>query len=178
MQEGKSSFSFTNLYARMRIAAGEKSKLAEFGLRRAQGPCGGIFASRYAVMGGFHSSSNVLASSLFNLNCIGTMAHSYVTAFSDLDEVKDFEINGKNVLSLTLKWRKQLGYEHTNDSELASFITFAWTFPHKTVLLVDTYNTVKSGVPNFCCVALALSECGYKIVGLRLDSGDLAELSK
>jgi len=67
---------------------------------------------------------------------------------------------------------------NTNDSELASFIAFAYSFPKNTVLLVDTFNTIKSGVPNFCCVALALNECGYKAKGFRLDSGDLAELSK
>ena len=88
------------------------------------------------------------------------------------------EINGKNILELTLKWRKELGFEHTNNSELASFIAYAYTFPNNVVLLVDTYNTTKSGVPNFCCLALALEECGVKARGFRLDSGDLAELSK
>lgn len=139
----------------MRIAAGPKSRLAEFGLRRAQGPCGGLYASRYAILGGFHATSNVQAAKMFNLPCIGTMAHSFVTSYSSLDEVKGMTLNGKNVLELALKWREKLGFQNTNDSELAAFIAFAVTFPHNIVCLVDTYSTTKSGVPNYCCTALA-----------------------
>lgn len=46
------------------------------------------------------------------------------------------------------------------------------------MILVDTYNTLTSGVPNFICVASALMDAGYDPKGVRLDSGDLAELSK
>jgi len=43
--------------------------------------------------------------------------------------------------------------------------------------LIDTYNTIESGVKNFMLVALALNDCGYISRGVRLDSGDLAGLS-
>ena len=46
------------------------------------------------------------------------------------------------------------------------------------MVLVDTYNTMLSGVPNFICVAFALQDAGYEPKGIRLDSGDLAGLSK
>ena len=45
-------------------------------------------------------------------------------------------------------------------------------------MLVDTYDTVKSGTRNFLLVALGLLRAGYKPIGIRLDSGDLAYLSK
>ena len=69
-------------------------------------------------------------------------------------------------------------FENTNDGELAAFISYAKAFPHKFLALVDTYNTLKSGVPNFICVAKALVDFGYKPVGVRIDSGDLSWLSK
>jgi nicotinate phosphoribosyltransferase len=43
--------------------------------------------------------------------------------------------------------------------------------------LVDTYDTVRSGIPNFTAVALTLHKLGYTPVGIRLDSGDLVSLS-
>lgn len=64
------------------------------------------------------------------------------------------------------------------DDELSAFRQFAETFPDKCILLVDTYNTLKSGIPNAITVAKELEKKGHRLVGVRLDSGDLAYLSK
>jgi nicotinate phosphoribosyltransferase len=64
------------------------------------------------------------------------------------------------------------------DDELTSFRTFAEMYPTKCVLLVDTYNTLRSGVPNAITVAKELEQRGHKLQAVRLDSGDLAYLSK
>jgi nicotinate phosphoribosyltransferase len=64
------------------------------------------------------------------------------------------------------------------DDELEAFRAFANTRPHDCIFLVDTYNTLKSGVPNAIIVAKEMEAKGYKAKGIRLDSGDLAYLSK
>lgn len=64
------------------------------------------------------------------------------------------------------------------DDELTAFRDFAETRPHNCVLLVDTYNTLKQGVPNAITVAKEMEARGEKLLGIRLDSGDLAYLSK
>ena len=63
-------------------------------------------------------------------------------------------------------------------SELAAFRKFAEVFPDRSYLLVDTYDTLRSGVPNAITVAKELERSGTKLLGIRLDSGDLAYLSK
>ena len=62
--------------------------------------------------------------------------------------------------------------------ELTAFRAYADMYPNGCLLLVDTYNTLKSGVPNAITVFKELREKGYEPVGIRLDSGDLAYLSK
>jgi nicotinate phosphoribosyltransferase len=63
-------------------------------------------------------------------------------------------------------------------SEIDAFRTYADIFPETCLLLVDTYDTLKSGVPNAIKVFEELKEKGHEPVGIRLDSGDLAYLSK
>ncbi|QIA07221.1 nicotinate phosphoribosyltransferase [Draconibacterium halophilum] len=64
------------------------------------------------------------------------------------------------------------------DSELEAFRAFAETNPNNTILLVDTYNTLKSGVPNAITMGHEMAAKGQKLKAIRLDSGDLAYLSK
>jgi nicotinate phosphoribosyltransferase len=63
-------------------------------------------------------------------------------------------------------------------NEIDSFRAYADIFPDTCMLLVDTYDTLKSGVPNAIKVFEELRTKGHKPVGIRLDSGDLAYLSK
>ena len=63
-------------------------------------------------------------------------------------------------------------------SEYEAFKAYAQIYPNSALLLVDTYNTLKSGVPNAIKVFDELKAEGYKPLGIRLDSGDLAYLSK
>ena len=63
-------------------------------------------------------------------------------------------------------------------SELEAFQAYADLYPDDCTLLVDTYDTLASGVPNAVKVGLKLRERGHELRGIRLDSGDLAYLSK
>lgn len=63
------------------------------------------------------------------------------------------------------------------DSEEEAFKSFADALPDNVILLVDTYDTLKSGVPNAIKTGKYLESIGKKIKGIRLDSGDLAFLS-
>lgn len=130
--------------ARIRIAAGN-AQVVEFGLRRAQGPDGGLSASRAACIGGVRRTSNVQAGQVFGIPVSGTHAHSWVMAFP---------------------------------TELEAFRAYAEVFPDAAVLLVDTYDTLASGIPNALRVARELRSRGYELQGIRLDSGDLAYLSR
>ncbi len=128
--------------ARICAAAGDAPVL-EFGLRRAQGPDGGLAASRAAYIGGCAATSNVLAGKQYDIPVKGTHAHSWVMSFDD---------------------------------ELSAFLAYAAAMPHNCTFLVDTYDTRK-GVAQAIEVGRRLRDLGHKMVGIRLDSGDLASLS-
>jgi nicotinate phosphoribosyltransferase len=130
--------------ARLTLSA-RSGQVIEFGLRRAQGPDGGLSVARAAAVGGVRSTSNVLAGRCFDLPVKGTHAHSWVMAFPD---------------------------------ELSAFRAYAECFPDSSVLLVDTYDTLTSGLPNTLTVARELRAAGHELLGIRLDSGDLAYLSR
>ena len=127
------------------VYAAKGGAVAEFGLRRAQGPDAGIYGARAAMIAGCASTSNVLAGKMFGVPVSGTHAHSWVMSF---------------------------------DSEIEAFRAYAKMYPDSCLLLVDTYNTLKSGVPNAIKVFEELRAAGHKPLGIRLDSGDLAYLSR
>ncbi|KAL5649826.1 hypothetical protein ACJX0J_040635, partial [Zea mays] len=178
--------------ARHRHVAGKSKVLLEFGLRRAQGPDGAISASKYCFMGGFDATSNVLAGNLFGIPLRGTHSHAFVSSYMSLDEIPDKALKSKDgsrlcqdFVSLVQEWLQKIQaanslggvFGDTNKSELAAFASYALAFPSNFLALVDTYDVMRSGIPNFCAVALALHDLGYKASGIRLDSGDLAYLS-
>ena len=127
-----------------RVCLAAESPVAEFGLRRAQGYAGGVWASRAAVVGGCASTSNVLAGKLFGLPVSGTHAHSWVMAF---------------------------------ESELEAFRAYAKAFPNNCILLIDTYD-VRQGLENAITVGLEMKQRGERLIGVRIDSGDLSWLAK
>uniref|UniRef100_A0AAZ3NYC4 Nicotinate phosphoribosyltransferase n=1 Tax=Oncorhynchus tshawytscha TaxID=74940 RepID=A0AAZ3NYC4_ONCTS len=182
--------------ARFRLAAGSRRKLLEMGLRRAQGPDGGLTASRYTYVGvsfrlsGFDMTSNVQAGFLFGIPVAGTMAHSYVTSFSSLEEVWPQTLVAANgdhdnidLISLTKGWLGRvcelLGAESgkIHEGELAAFLSYAIAYPHNFLPVIDSYSVTCSGLLNFCAVALSLFELEYSPLGVRLDSGDLCRQS-
>ncbi|CAO1941313.1 unnamed protein product, partial [Urochloa humidicola] len=143
-------------------------------------------------MGGFDATSNVAAGRLFGIPIRGTHSHAFVSSFMGLDEITDKALtssDGSNkcedFVSLVKNWLTKIQdgsslrgtFGETSQSELAAFTSYALAFPNSFLALVDTYDVMRSGVPNFCAVALALNDMGYKAVGIRLDSGDLAYLS-
>lgn len=64
------------------------------------------------------------------------------------------------------------------DSEYDAFKSFSEIFSENTVLLVDTFDTLHSGIPNAIRIAKEMENKGQRMKGIRLDSGDLAYFSK
>jgi nicotinate phosphoribosyltransferase len=128
--------------ARVCLAA-RGEPVIEFGLRRAQGPDGGMSASRAAYVGGCEGTSNTLAGKRFGIPVRGTHAHSWVMAFED---------------------------------EREAFEAYARTLPGDCIFLVDTYDTIE-GLRHAVETGRRMQQAGHELVGIRLDSGDLAYLS-
>lgn len=127
--------------------SGRGRPILEFGLRRAQGE-GGNAGARAALIGGASFTSNVAVSRAMNLPPKGTHAHSMVQLFMTLGM-----------------------------GELGAFRAYAELYPDDCLFLVDTVDTLESGVPNAIRVFEELKRKGHTPLGIRLDSGDLAYLS-
>jgi nicotinate phosphoribosyltransferase len=126
---------------------GHAQLMLEFGLRRGHDR-GANAGARAALIGGADYTSNVGLSSVMGLPPKGTHAHSMVQLFTAMGQ-----------------------------SELDAFHAYAELYPDDCLLLVDTVNTLESGVPNAIRVFEELRRRGHEPVGIRLDSGDLAYLS-
>ena len=127
--------------------SGRGQLLIDFGLRRGQDK-GANAAVRAALIGGADFTSNVGMSRVLGYAPKGTHAHSMVQVFMALGM-----------------------------SELDAFRAYAEVYPDDCLLLVDTIDTLESGIPNAITVFEELRRKGHEPVGIRLDSGDLAYLA-
>lgn len=127
--------------------AGRGQLVLEFGARRAQGKAA-LAGARAALIGGADFTSNTGISHVLGYPPKGTHAHSMIQMFIALGE-----------------------------GELGAFRAYAELYPDDCLLLVDTINTLESGVPNAIKVFEELRRKGHEPTGIRLDSGDLAHLS-
>ena len=127
--------------------SGRGKVMLEFGLRRGHDK-GANAGTRAAMIGGADFSSNVGLSHVLGFPPMGTHAHSIVQLFMALGQ-----------------------------GELEAFRAYAEVYPDDCLLLVDTINTLESGIPNAIRVFEELRLKGHDPVGIRLDSGDLAFLS-
>ncbi|MEX2536703.1 MAG: nicotinate phosphoribosyltransferase [Trueperaceae bacterium] len=119
----------------------------ELGMRRGQGLAVNT-ATRAAMIGGADASSNTGASLLLGIPPVGTHAHSMVQAFIA-----------------------------AGGNEIDAFRAYAETYPDNCLLLVDTIDTINSGLANAITVFEELRAAGHEPIGIRLDSGDLAHLA-
>ncbi len=127
--------------------AAQGGSVVDFGMRRGQGT-GVVAGARAALIGGVDASSNTGVSSVLGVEPAGTHAHSMVQAFIA-----------------------------QGGTELDAFRAYAATYPDACVLLIDTVDTLGSGLSNAITVFEELREKGHEPLGVRLDSGDLAHLA-
>ncbi len=131
-----------------RVAEAARGRpVLEFGMRRAAG-AGADAASRAALVGGASSTSNAAVGYATGITPSGTHAHSMVQLFL------------------------ALGHDEGD-----AFAAYADAYPDDCLLLVDTVDTLGSGVPHAIATFEDLRRRGHEPVGIRLDSGDLAHLA-
>ena len=126
------------------VWAAQGRGVSDFSARRTQGTDAAMKMSRCSYIGGFQSTSNVLAAHRYGIPPAGTMAHSFISSFP---------------------------------SEAEAFHAYAEAFPQRTILLLDTYDTIQ-GAWNAVQAAKKLEESGNRLLAVRLDSGDFDALSR
>ena len=129
--------------------------VSAFGSRRAHGFDSAVGGTKAAVIGGCSSHSNLVAEYKYGVPSVGTMAHSYIQTFG---VGRDAE---KKAFDAFIKYRRERK-------------------ANSLILLIDTYNTLKIGIKN---AIKSFKDNGIDdsyegMYGVRIDSGDLAYLSK
>lgn len=129
--------------------------VTSFGSRRAHGFDSAVSGTKASIIGGCSSHSNLVTEYKYGIPSVGTMAHSYIQAFG-VGSVAE-----KEAFDKFIKHRKERK-------------------SNTLILLIDTYNTLQIGLKN---AIAAFKENGIDnsyegIFGIRIDSGDLAYLSK
>lgn len=134
-----------------RVCRATNRPVSEFGSRRAHGPWAATYGAKAAIIAGCSATSNILAGTMYDYGCTGTMAHSYVTSF------------GCSV-----------------EGEFKAFDTYMKTHKGESlIMLIDTYDTLRCGILNAMRAfrANGIDNDYENVYGVRLDSGDLAYLS-
>lgn len=140
--------------SRVTRAAGDV-QVSSFGSRRAHGFSSSVLGNKAAYIGGCANHSNLLTEYYFDVPSIGTMSHSYIQTFG---VGKRAEREAFDTFIMARKGRKK----------------------NSLILLVDTYNTLEIGIKNAidAFVENGIDDSYKGIYGIRIDSGDLAYLSK
>lgn len=134
-----------------RVCRATNKPVSEFGSRRAHGPWAATFGAKAAIIAGCKSTSNILTSTLNDIQATGTMAHSYITSYGS-------SVEGEHIAFID--------YINTHKGE-------------NLILLIDTYDTLKCGLLNAIRAfkETGIDDNYAPGYGIRLDSGDLAYLS-
>ncbi|MGL4524586.1 MAG: nicotinate phosphoribosyltransferase [Spirochaetia bacterium] len=140
---------------RIRRAAGENTAIFAFNTRRAHGLDAAILGTKAALIGGCDSHSSLSAQYIFGAPAIGTMSHSYVQAFG---------------LGAQGEYHAFDAFVNERKTQKANAL----------ILLIDTYDTINIGLDNAieCFKKNQIDDNYAGIYGIRIDSGDLAYLSK
>lgn len=130
-------------------------QVSSFGSRRAHGFDSAVSGTKASIIGGCTSHSNLVAEYKYGIPSVGTMAHSYIQTFGVGKKSE------KEAFDMFIKYRRQRK-------------------ANSLILLIDTYNTLKIGIKN---AIQSFKDNGIDdsyegIYGIRIDSGDLAYLSK